>query len=531
MKILTIILRMNKDQFVYDQNDSESRYNFITPLGIPYIIAVLKRAGYEVDCLNLNDHNGLIKDVVQTHLAQNKYDVIFTGGVSLFYHNIKDLIQYIREVSDAKIVLGGGLTSARPELMMRLLKPDFVIMFEGEETARELVQYLERGFPLGNVDGICYWDNGNVVQNRQRKPIHDLDSLPYPDLDAIGYDKQLETFKPTYIAYDHTDNPRPYPIVASRGCVFNCTFCFHTIGKGYRQRSIENIMDEIKYAVAKYRANVIFFNDEMVDHDKIRLLEFARQFNEFATTVPWKITMMMNLRVDFVDEEILDAVCGMGCNIVGLGLESYSAIILKKMKKHTTPSQIKKAIELVAERKCVCQGSFIFGDPNETLETAQETLDYYTRNQHVIKKGGVIFFIMLFPGSQLYDDALSRGIIKNEEQFFEKDALATYGRYTPINLTRLSDVDFERLKDRVFTADYITTASSLPILVEDGHVRVVCPYCGNEQDYHNISFPAMVGCRDCNGRFYIAPWYFKLSQWIVQHLGFYRAKRIRNLIP
>jgi anaerobic magnesium-protoporphyrin IX monomethyl ester cyclase len=527
MKLLAIILRMNKEQFIYDPNDSETHYNFIVPLGIPYIIAVLKRAGHEVYCLNLNDHPGPIRDVVQNHLKENKYDLIFTGGVSLFYHNIKDLIKYIREVTLTKIVLGGGLVSARPELMMKLLKPDFVVMYEGEETMLALADNLTAP---ESIDGICYRKGNQVIRNKPRKQIQDLDSLPYPDLDAIGYNVQIEKFLPTYIAYDHTDNPRPYPIVASRGCTYNCTFCFHTIGKGYRQRSIENIMGEIRYAVDKYKSNVIFFNDEMVDHKRERLLEFAKQFNEFSKTVPWKITMMMNLRVDFIDEEILDAVTGMGCNIVGLGLESYSADILKAMKKHTLPQQIKTAIEMVSSRNCVVQGSFIFGDPNETLETAQETLDYYTQNQHVIKKGGVIFFIMLFPGSQLYENAIMRGLITDEEKFFEEDALKTYDRYNPMNLTHMNNGDFEILKDRVFTADYISQASSRPVSVTENSVSAICPYCGKLQAYHNVTAPANIGCRDCNGRFYIAPWYFKISQFVVKHLGFYRTKWLRNLI-
>jgi anaerobic magnesium-protoporphyrin IX monomethyl ester cyclase len=498
---------------------------------MPYISAVLKQNGYtDITGLNLNNEQGLVKDAVQRHLAENKYDIIFTGGVSFLYHNVKDLINYIREVSDAKIVLGGGLVSARPELMLRLLKPDYIIRYEGEVTALELVRSLERKTMLESVDGLCFKDStGKTVMTPPRVQIKNLDSIPYPDLELFGYANQVNNFRPEYIAYDATDNPRPYPIVASRGCTHNCTFCFHTIGRGYRLRSIENLMGEIKYAVSKYRANVIFFNDELFSHDKKRTLEFCRQMKEFEATVPWKITMMFNLRVDTTDDELLDAVTGIGCNIVGLGLESYSLPILKSMKKFITPEQIRKAVQGVADRNCVVQGSFIFGDPAETLETAQETLDFYTNRQDILKKGGQVFFIMLFPGSQLYEDAIKRGIIRDEENFFENIALKTYNRLNPINLTHLSESDFEILKNRVFTTEYITHKSCIPV-VNDGVIYATCPFCGSAQEYRNLQVPAFVGCRKCNGRYYLSPWWYKLSQAFVRMVGFQFAERVRKAL-
>ena len=529
MKILMIILRNNKVQFVYDPTDNQIRYDPIVQLGMPYIAAVLKQNGYSVNGLNLNDEPGTICEAVQRCLTRTKYDIIFTGGVSFLYHNTKDLVKYIREFSDAKIVLGGGLVSARPELMLRLLKPDYIVRYEGEVTCLELVRAIENETALEDVDGLCFHNpQGETILTKPRKPIRDLDSLPYPDIELFGYGRKVNEFKPEYIAYDYTDTPRPYPLIASRGCTAACSFCFHTIGKGYRLRSVENIMGEIRYAVDKYKANVIFFNDELFSHNKMRTLEFCKQFSEFKNTVPWRITLMANLRVDSIDDEVLDAVTGMGCNVVGLGLESYSQTVLDSMKKYITPEQIRKAIQGVSDRNCVIQGSFIFGDPAETLETAQETLDFYVSRQDIIKKGGQVFFIMLFPGSQLYDDAIRRGIIKDEEDFFENTALKTYNRITPLNLTHMSDADFEILKDRVFTAEYITHRSAIPEVIKDGVITATCPFCNTRQEYRNTKYPAFVGCRQCNGRYYLSPWWYKLSQEFVRIAGFSRAEKVRK---
>ena len=531
MKILMVILRANKQQFVYDPDDSEARYNPVVQLGMPYIAAVLKQNGFEVHGLDLNDHAGLIRDVMKNHLSENKYDVIFLGSVSFFYHNMKDLIKYIREFSDAKIVVGGGIVSGAPQLMLKMLKPDYIIRFEGEVTAVELVRAIRDNTPLSNVNGICFEDYaGCPVLTPPRELIKDLDALPYPDFDLFGFDKQIERYLPAYIAYDHTDKPRPYSIIASRGCPFQCTFCFHTIGKGYRQRSVDNIMEEIRYAIKKYRANVIFFNDELFSYDKPRTLEICRRIKEIKDETPWEITVMANNRVDKIDDEILDAVCyDMGCNIVGFGLESYSAKVLQSMRKHITPEQIKFAMDGVAKRNCVVQGSFIFGDPNETLETAQETIDYYVNNQDVIKNGAKLDFIMVFPGAPIWYDAVQRGIITDEEDFIENKAAQTYNRTTPLNITHLSDKDFETLKNRVFTAEYITHRSAIPESIVGGEITATCPYCNTSQQYRNIEYPSFVGCRKCNGRYYLAPWWYKLSQAIVGVIGFNAANRLREM--
>lgn len=531
MKILMIMPRNNKDLFVYDPCDAESRYNPVVQLGMPYIAAYLKANGYPVDGLNLNDEPGLIRDVIQKRLAETDYDIIFTGGVSLYYHNIKDMIKHIREVSKARIILGGGLVSAKPELMMRLLKPDFIVRYEGEVTSLELVRAIEDTTPYSHVDGICYVRYDDIiVTTPPRKLIQDLDALPYPDFDLFGFAKQIDQFKPAYIAYDHTDEPRPYSIIASRGCPFACTFCFHTIGKGYRQRSIDNIMAEIQYAIDKYNCNVIFFNDELFSYDKPRTLEICRRIKEIKDKTPWDITVMANNRVDKIDDEILDAVCyDMKCNIVGFGLESYSDVVLQSMHKHITSQQIKKAIDGVSKRNCVVQGSFIFGDPNETLETAQETLDYFIGNQDTIKNAAKLDFIMAFPGAPIWEDAIKRGIIKDEADFIENIAASTYGGYHPLNLTRMNDADFEILKNRVYTAEYITHRSSIPTSIKDDVIVAMCPYCRKENTYRNTPYPSFVGCRHCNGRYKLAQWWYKPSQWFVRIFGFNVAYKLREM--
>jgi radical SAM superfamily enzyme YgiQ (UPF0313 family) len=343
----------------------------------------------------------------------------------------------------------------------------------------------------------------------------------------------MDNQKSFYIAFDSIDFPRPYSIVATRGCAFTCTFCYHTTGPKYRTRSVENIMGEIKWAVWKYKANHIFFLDELFSANKPRALEFCRQFREFAATVPWELRMFVNLRSDNTDEELVEALKSINCVVIGLGLESMSPVVLKSMKKHITPEQTKKCIELIASKHLGIQGSYIFGDPVETLETAKDTLDFFMNRQDIIRGGAGFGFIIPFPGTGVYKHCLEKGIIKDEVQFILDRAENGYNPMKPLNMTNLSDRDFEKLKDRVFTTEYLAPKYSIAMseAVVNGipEVTCKCPYCGRVVVLKNVDMSNKLRrgdaiCRfaDCRGRFrVVTPWYL-LARTLVKIFGHQR---------
>ena len=338
MKILFILPRYNESRYAYNPHSTNPVYDYLIPVGMPSICSVLKNAGYEVDVQNQNHETGLIKDIVSNKLKNSYYDIIFTGALSMMYPNIRDLVQFIREVSpSSKIVVGGGIISAQPEIMINLLKPDYGIVFEGEETCLELVKCLESNGDCSKINGLVFRKNGDIIKTPPRNQIMNLDALPFPDFEAFGIQKYIDNQKSDYLAFGDHDYMRPYSIISTRGCAYNCTFCYHTTGPKYRIRSIENIIGEIKFALNMYRVNHFFFFDELFAYDKQRVLEFCKQLREIYDNTPWPIRMFCNLRVDCADEEIINALKSVNCVSIGLGLESYSLPILNSMKKNITP--------------------------------------------------------------------------------------------------------------------------------------------------------------------------------------------------
>ena len=496
-------------------------YSYLFPLGLAYISSVLKQAGHKVDILNLNHRQGNIENLIHETLDVGaKYDFVCTGGLSPHYRQVKIIVDAVHShKSDTGIILGGGLISSEPELMFNALNPDYIVIGEGEKAITELLSCLEKKGDLGGVLGVGFRDkSGKVICNKPQTAIMDLDSLPLPDFEGFEFETYLNNQKPTdMFSYDLHDFPRVYPIICSRSCPYLCTFCFHPIGNKYRQRSIDNIMQELEYAIKRYRINNIAIYDELFSHDRERVYEFCRKIKELFKQIPWECKWGCQMRVDGLDEELLRTLKDAGCYMVSYGFESYSPIVLKSMNKHITPVQINQAVHSTLKHNLSIQANFIFGDRAETMETAQETLNYWKNN---IPAGIMLAFINPFPGTVLYKHACERGIIKDKLDFIENHILEA------INMTDgMTDSEFEKLKLDIFEAELKYRMCTIPVSVKKRkdtgtyNFRVKCPHCNENVEYRNYIirykslFNLMMYCRQCRRRFFLIS---RLYQYVVK---------------
>ena len=133
---------------------------------------------------------------------------------------------------------------------------DFVVYGEGEVTASELVKAVEEERDLKNITGLCFRDGEDLVVNRPREPIADLDSLPRPALDLAMPIRRYPGANPV--------GARPsIQIMASRGCPFQCTFCSHSVWeRRLRLRNPESILDEVEGLWKDFKVREVFFQDD-----------------------------------------------------------------------------------------------------------------------------------------------------------------------------------------------------------------------------------------------------------------------------
>lgn len=286
---------------------------------------------------------------------------------------------------------------------------DFGMIGEGEVTSVELVNALQSAVKcsekeIRKIPGlIVRKSDGTLYCTRKREDIENLDALPFPDWEGF---RLVETC----LKYAKEDNSIVAPIVSSRSCPNSCTFCSKTGGKKYRQRSLENIFLEINELVNKYHVNKLNFSDELFAENPNRLFQFCDMIEPYH--ISYRVSMHIGKNLC---KELLSRMYESGCKVIFYGLESADNNVLKSMRKHITIDDISRCLRATKEAGIIAEGNFIFGDPAETEESVQTTLNWIKENYML----GVfeVAAIKLYPGSQLYDDAVSSGKIKNQLKF------------------------------------------------------------------------------------------------------------------
>ncbi|MBF0502201.1 MAG: cobalamin-dependent protein [Candidatus Riflebacteria bacterium] len=488
-------------------------------VGLAYISAAMKQAGHEVECI---PHGDL--ETLQRVLPTKKFDFVATGGISLYLKFFREAI-LIAKKNKVPTILGGGVVSSDPELIVPTLKPDFAVLGEGEKTIVDLLSNFEKSGDPESVNGIAFLKDGRLIKTPDQTPISDLDSLPYPDWEGTFLSSYLDRAKSSdALGMEFFDYPRTYPLLGARSCPFHCTFCYHPIGQKYRQRSLNSIFGELEIMIPRYKINYLGIFDELFSSSEERILEFCHRFDILRRKFAWDIGWACQIRVDKLSEEMLDAMKKSRCVLASYGFESYSPRVLESMKKHITPAQISRAVEITQKRGMALQAVFIFGDKAENLETANETLDFWKKHKSA---GIVLGFLFPLPNSKLFQYCIQKGIIKDRLKYIENHLR------DPINVTDLSDWDFARLMTMVELARLKYSRKSTPIEVGKDFVKVVCPYCKKCNDYRNYDitfdnaglfripastsfFNKMVYCRSCSRRFFMSSKLFRLFSRLVQ---------------
>jgi radical SAM superfamily enzyme YgiQ (UPF0313 family) len=413
--------------------------HYVMPMGILYVSAYVKRSGVaDVHTLNLNHVEGDEYDILHAYIKENKIDMFCIGGLSGEYADLERIISHVDKIDpDVVIVVGGGIMTADPEVTMKAMpEVDFGIIGEGEQTSVELIEAVASGSDVSDVDGLIYRvDDGFKITGR-RYEIEDLDSLPFPDYDGFNYAEYLSKNP------DLSDEGKKYSqvsVIGGRSCRYNCTFCFHPSGSKYRQRSLDSIFKEIDYLVSRYDISYIALREELFATDNERVRQFCERVE--AYDFDWSI----QLRIDSINRELVDMLAGTRCRYVFVGVESADDRVLRSMRKGITRVQIEEALDMLRESGLNSRSGVIFGDTEETWESAMFTLGWFRRNYERYRM--FVDMIIAFPGSVIYKRACCNGVIPDPVQFL-KDGCPI------VNISRMSDAEFDALVAQIEKINY-----------------------------------------------------------------------------
>ena len=410
------------------QTAMDTKYLF--PVGMGMVSSALKVSGRNVHTLNLT-YKEDPDEILRHAIMENKIDVLATGGLSGEYTQIWRIIDIAKAVNPKiKIIIGGGIITAEPVIAMKAFEiADYGIIGEGEISINNLAYALETQEALSSVCGIVFHDGIDFQVSPPQKEIFNLDCLPYPDYDGFEFNMLLEKKHLGPVGGLGTGAM----IATSRSCPYNCTFCFHTSGKKYRRRSLNNVFAEIEWLRSKYNFKHIHILDELFGRDNDWVVEFCQRIK------PMCIEFTISIRVDMVSSSLLRMLRDSGCLVAGFGVEHIHDNILRSMKKNITKEQIEYAFQIAKENNIHAIGGIIIGDVNETADTARDAINWWRDNRNY---NITLNQLLVFPGSQVYKDAVRLGFIIDEVQYL-RDGCPT------LNITQMDRKIFKQIMNEM----------------------------------------------------------------------------------
>lgn len=412
---------------VYDADN----YIHFFPQGLAYVAAIMRQEGHEVEIYSQDQHHYPDSHLTQ-YLDKNRFDVI---GISIIagYYQYRKLLSISEAINKSRrrpfYIIGGHGPSPEPEFFLDKTGADAVVIGEGEITVVKLLKALEKKKSFSGIKGIAYRESGKVVINERQPLIGDINVLPFPAYDLFP----MEYYR--LMRMPHVRNSDfVMPMLSGRGCTFRCTFCYR-MDKGFRPRSNESIIEEIKLLKKDYGITYIAFSDELLMSSVERTEGLCRDFIKARLNIRWDC----NGRLNFARTDLLRLMKKAGCVFINYGIESMDDNVLKNMKKGLTTKQIIKGIEATLEVGISPGLNILFGNIGDSRETLRKGVDFLLKYDDRAQFR-TIRPVTPYPGSPLYYHAIEKGLLKDCRDFYENKHLNS--DLVAINFTELSDKEF-----------------------------------------------------------------------------------------
>ena len=420
----------DKPRSLFVVYDNESHIHEI-PLGIAYLVAVMEAHGYKADIYH-QDINHYPEAHLREFLDKEKYDFLglsFIGG----YWQFKKAVAIAAAVNASRnrpfFALGGHGPSPEPGYFLKKMQADAICIGEGEETILDLLEALANGRNLSAVPGIACRDGHDVRVNERRPLIKDLEALPFPAYHRFP----MEVYRLLPMAHS-SKTDFVGRMISGRGCPFQCNFCYR-MDTGFRPRSNESIIEEIRLLNKDFGINYIAFVDELLMVSEQRVVLLCEDFMRAGFKFKW----VCNGRLNYAKPNVLKLMKRSGCVFINYGIECMDDAILKTMRKQLTVEQIIKGIEVTLAEGISPGFNVIFGNIGENRRTLSAGVEFLLRYDDGSQRR-TVRPVTPYPGSELYYKAIEMGLLKDCADFYENKHVNS--DLLTVNFTELSDDDF-----------------------------------------------------------------------------------------
>ena len=372
MKNIVLIEPRSPDYHIF------SRYH-LPRLGTLILGAMLEREGYYVKVF--------VEDMSPIDFgAVFEADLVGISTITSTAPRGYALASQIR-LQGIPVVMGGPHVTFLPEEALEFC--DYVIRGEAENSILPFIRALETGEGLGEVPGLSFRVGLDCYRNPEARICQNLDELPFPDFSLIRQEQG---------AVQRLGQVRP--LMTSRGCPYDCSFCSVTqmFGRKYRFRSKENVLRELRTVDPR---QVVFFYDDHFVGSKSRTKELLSMMAAEKITPRWTA----QVRADIIrDRELMELMRRTNCFYVYVGIESVNPDSLAAYNKKLSVEEIVESVAVFHEHGIRVHGMFVLGSDEDEVETIRSTARF--AKKHNIDT--VQFMILTpLPGTRQYHELVS----------------------------------------------------------------------------------------------------------------------------
>ncbi len=388
-------------------NPAVGLYNEMPPLGLMFIGSYLEKFGHDVEIVNR-----LCGDSLPRSLDRRRPDLVGITGTTQAIPWAYNCADYCRSLG-LRTVIGGIHASALPQEALQ--HADTVIVGEGEKAMLSLLDNPRSGIVMG-------------------EPVENLDDLPPPAYHLVNMNYYTSCYEGILSFMPVTSHNLMGCLLTSRGCPYRCIYCYNSFRDApIRYSSPRRVIDDVKMLKSRYAVNFLCFLEDNFFVNKPRAREICRLLIGEGVRVKWSA----NGRVDNVDLDLLKLAREAGCVQVAFGFESGNQRVLDVLKKDIKIEDSVEAVKLCDEANIIVSGSFMFGNPTETMSEIKDSVSFMSDNN--IDGGIGVCLTMPFPGTELWDWCKAEGRIPEDIDWRYYDY-----QHRPIKVSDISDKELTR---------------------------------------------------------------------------------------
>ncbi len=421
------------------------------PVGLGYLsYAVISARGDEtliVDARKLR----LSESATVSHIIAFNPDVVGVTAMTFEASEAISLISTIKQqIPGVPVLFGGAHATGCGASLLNTVEADYLVIGEGENTLVELLTSLENSGDVSAVKGLAWRNGEEIVFNGERPLIENMDKLDI-DWEGIGPEKYFGLWTRN-AGNTVAKTGRRLPVFTSRGCPFGCIYCHRIFGRKYRVFSSRKIVTDMLSLRNRYRVREF----EIIDDTFNLELDRSKELMQAIIDADLKCSLAFSggLRVDRVDDELLDLMVRAGTYRINYAVESASSRIQKLIGKNLDIDSARQVINNTVSKNVITGVYYMLGFPGETQEEMSLTIDFaVSLRNHVAS----FAYMQPFPGTEVARSSLQIDQTVRETVFRDSTGLC-------INMSAVSNETLQKMRQKANRRFYFSPRRILRIL-------------------------------------------------------------------